>query len=292
MVEFQGRRGIDAVTEALVKLALLEDLASYGDVTSEWTVPPQAEARARVVAREEAVVSGLPLAAAVMREVDPSCLFGEKAVEGQELAAGDVLAEIRGRARSVLAAERTMLNMLRHVCGVATQARLFSRAVEGTNAVVVDTRKTMPGLRFWEKRAVRAGGCENHRFGLFDMVLIKDNHVVAGGSIAAAVRAAKTRAPFSMKVEVEVQDEAGLREAVAAGADIVLLDNMEPETLRRCVEAARLLDPSVLLEASGRVTLENVAAIARTGVDLISSSALTAGAPPVDLALDFVVDTA
>jgi nicotinate-nucleotide pyrophosphorylase (carboxylating) len=283
---------LDPVGRELVRLALQEDLAGYGDVTSEWTVPEQAQARAFIVAREHVVVSGLPLAAAVLFEVDPEACFDEAVGEGQEVAAGGVLAEVRGRARSLLAAERTMLNIARHLCGVATQARRFARAVEDTGAVVVDTRKTTPGLRAWEKRAVRAAGCGNHRFGLFDMVLIKDNHLVAGGGIGAAVRAAKARAPFSMKVEVEVEDERGLREAIGAGADIVLLDNMGTEELGRCVKTARRLNPAVLLEASGRVTLENVGAIARTGVDFISSSGLTAGAPPVDLALDFITDNA
>ncbi len=279
---------LDPVTMKMVDLALREDLAGYGDVTSSWTVPQGAQARAHVVAREEAVVSGLDVAEAVLWRVDASCGWRALATAGEEVAQGAVLAEMWGDARHLLAAERTLLNFLRHLCGVATQARRFARAVVGTGALVVDTRKTLPGMRVPEKRAVRDGGCGNHRFGLFDMVLIKDNHLVAGGGIAATVRKAKASAPFSMKVEVEVRDEDGLREAIAAGADIVMLDNMPPVDMARCAAVARELAPHVLLEASGRITLDTVGAVARTGVDFISASALTAGAPPVDLALDFV----
>ncbi len=279
---------LDPVTTELVELALREDLAGYGDVTSAWTVAAEAEARALITAREDVVVSGLVVAAAIVQRVDAVTEFRALVEDGAELGAGTALAEVRGRARSLLAAERTMLNFLRHLCGVATQARRFARAVEGTGAVVVDTRKTTPGLRVWEKKAVRDGGCGNHRFGLFDMVLIKDNHVVAGGGIGATIKRAKDSAPFSMKVEVEVQDEAGLREAIAAGADIAMLDNMSVEEMGRCVGIARELDRRVLLEASGRIDLKTVSAVARTGVDLISASALTTGAPPVDLGLDFV----
>lgn len=279
---------LDSVTAELIELALREDLAGYGDVTSALTVEAATRARARIVAREALVVSGLPVAKAVLVRVDPACGWRALVEAGQDVDAGTTLAELWGGARSILAAERTLLNVLRHLCGVATQARRFARAVAGTGAVVVDTRKTLPGLRAWEKQAVRDGGCGNHRFGLFDMVLIKDNHLVAGGGITATVRRAKERAPFSMKVEVEVQDEAGLREAIAAGADIVMLDNMSVADMTRCVNVARALAPSVLLEASGRIDLGTVEAVAHTGVDFISASALTAGAPPVDVALDFV----
>lgn len=279
---------IDAVGLELVRLALREDTAGFGDVTTAWTVGAGDWAEAHLVAREALVVSGLPLCAAVLQEVDTEASFAPRVEEGGSAAPGDVLADVRGRARSLLTAERTMLNLFARICGVATQARRFATAVDGTGALVVDTRKTAPGLRYWEKRAVRHGGCGNHRFGLFDMVLIKDNHVVAAGGITEAVTLAKDAAPFGMKVEVEVEDEAGLRLALAAGADIVMLDNMSLEAMRSCVVLARGLRPDVLLEASGRVSLETVRDIAGTGVDLISTSALTAGARPVDVALDFV----
>jgi len=277
-----------SVGRRLVRLALEEDLAGYGDVTSSWTVEADVSARAHVVAREHLVVSGLPLAGAVLAEVDPAAEFRAILSEGAHVEPGEVVAALEGPARSLLTAERTLLNLLAHLSGVATQAARFAQAVAGAGAVVVDTRKTTPGLRFWEKRAVRHGGCGNHRFGLFDMVLIKDNHVAAAGGVAEAVRRARAAAPLGMKVEVEVEDEAALREALAAGADIVMLDNRDLDDLRALVAVARAERPGVLLEASGGIGLTTVRAVAGTGVDLVSTSALTAGAPPVDLALDFL----
>jgi nicotinate-nucleotide pyrophosphorylase (carboxylating) len=279
---------MDDTSLSLIRLALREDLGGYGDVTSAWTVPAETRAEAFIVSRDEAVLSGLELAAAVLAEIDIDADLERLLPDGSPLAAGTRVARLEGPARSILAAERTLLNILAHLCGVATQARLFADAVAGTGATVVDTRKTFPGLRLWEKKAVRDGGCGNHRFGLFDMILIKDNHLIAGGGVAATVERARRSAPFSMKVEVEVTDERGLRDALAAGADIVMFDNVAPSELSRLVSLARQLRPEVLLEASGRVSLDTVRAIAESGVDLISSSRLTAGAPPVDLGLDFV----
>ncbi len=278
---------IDDTSKDLIRLALREDLGGYGDVTSEWTVAADVRSEGFLVTRDRAVVSGLDLAAAVLAEVDGAAVFERMVQNGTVVEPGARLARLEGVARSLLAAERTLLNVLAHLCGVATQARRFSEAVSGTAAVVVDTRKTFPGLRVWEKKAVRDGGCANHRFGLFDMVLIKDNHVVAGGGVAATVRRARKAAPFSMKVEVEVVDERGLRDALSAGADIVMLDNVSVLELGRLVRLARELDPRVLLEASGRVGLDTVRAVAESGVDIISSSRLTAGAPPVDIGFDF-----
>jgi nicotinate-nucleotide pyrophosphorylase (carboxylating) len=280
---------IDDVGLSLIKLALREDLGGYGDVTSLWTVPPETRSEAFIVSRDRAVVSGLDLAAAVLAEVDDEVLFERLLDDGAPLAAGSRVARLEGRARSILAAERTLLNVLAHLCGVATQARLFADEVAGTGAKVVDTRKTLPGLRTWEKKAVRDGGCHNHRFGLFDMVLIKDNHLVAGGGVTTTVARARQAAPFSMKVEVEVTDEQGLREALAEGADVVMIDNVSGPELARLVSLARELRPEVLLEASGRVDLATVRSIAESGVDLISTSRLTVGAPPVDLGLDFAL---
>ena len=183
---------------------------------------------------------------------------------------------------------KVRLDVLLAERGLAPSREAARRMIMAGEVRVAGELRDKPGMRVPEKRAVRDGGCGNHRFGLFDMVLIKDNHLVAGGGIAATVRKAKASAPFSMKVEVEVRDEDGLREAIAAGADIVMLDNMPPVDMARCAAVARELAPHVLLEASGRITLDTVGAVARTGVDFISASALTAGAPPVDLALDFV----
>lgn len=278
---------IDRVTRSLIDLALAEDLAGFGDVTSAFTIPEGTAARGRITARQALVVSGLPLAAAVLREVDAGANFTPVIAEGESASPGAVLAEVAGSARSLLAAERTMLNLLARLCAVATQSRRFADAVEGTGATVIDTRKTTPGLRYWEKRAVRHGGCGNHRFGLFDMVLIKDNHLAAGGGVARAVAAARAQVSLGMKIEVEVTDEAGLLAALAAGADVVMLDNIPSGELRRLVSVARGLKPEMLLEASGTVRLDTVRAVAETGVDLISTSALTVGAPPVDIGLDF-----
>lgn len=199
------------------------------------------------------------------------------------------MARIEGAARGILSAERTMLNFLIHLSGVATQSRRFARAVAGTGATVVDTRKTVPGLRAWEKRAVAYGGCANHRFGLFDMVLVKNNHLEAAGGVRAAMDLVKAARPNYIKVEVEVESEGDLREAIACGADVIMLDNQGVESLRELVRVARSLNPRVVLEASGGISLANVAEVAKTGVNLISSSALTMGAPPVDLGLTLTI---
>lgn len=280
---------IDEASRELVRRALAEDLHGYGDITSEWTVPGELAGTGVIKVKQHAVVCGLPLAALVMQEVDEGAMFKPGVGDGALVEEGESLAVIEGRARSILSAERTMLNFLMHLSGVATQAWRFAQAVEGTGAVVVDTRKTIPGLRAWEKRAVILGGCANHRFGLFDLVLIKNNHIKAAGGVRAAVERVKQRRLHCLKVEVEVENEDDLREAIACGVDLVMLDNQDPDSLRRLVRVARELDPRVILEASGGITLETVRAVAETGVDLISTSALTMGAPPVDLSLTLAV---
>jgi len=269
----------------LVRLALAEDLAGYGDITSELTVPADLQGRAVITARADMVVYGLDLARTVMREVDSRVAFTPLVADGAEAKDGDELAAIEGPARSILTAERTMLNLFSHLSGVATQSRRFARAVAGTGAIVVDTRKTVPGLRLWEKRAVVLGGCHNHRFGLFDMVLVKNNHLAAAGGVKAAMERVKAAGAHYVKVEVEVESEADLREAIACGADIIMLDNQDLASLKHLVGVARGIKRDVVLEASGRVSLDTVRAIAETGVDLISTSALTMGAPPVDIGL-------
>ena len=279
---------IDQASLSLVRQALAEDLAGYGDITSAWTVPDDLGGRAEITAREDVVVCGLPLAAAVMQEVDPRAAFVYRAQDGDSAADRDVLASLEGSVRSILSAERSMLNFLSHLSGVATQSRRFAQAVAGTPARVVDTRKTTPGLRWWEKRAVVYGGCQNHRFGLFDMVLIKNNHLTAAGGVRQAMERVRTGGSVYLKVEVEVETESDLREAISCGADVIMLDNQGLEPLRRLVRLARELEPAVLLEASGGVTLGNVRAVAETGVDLISTSALTMGAPAVNVGLRLV----
>ena len=269
----------------LVRVALAEDLAGYGDITSRLTIPAEQTGNAAIIARQDLVVCGLDMAKLVMRAVDPEVTFTAVASDGMQAKDRDTLAVIEGSARSILTAERTMLNLLGHLSGVATQSRRFARAVAGTGAMVVDTRKTTPGLRVWEKKAVVLGGCRNHRFGLFDMILIKNNHLTAAGGVRAAMEKVKQAGAAYMKVEVEVENEADLREAIACGADIIMLDNQDVASLKKMVETARSIKRDVVLEASGGVTLESVRAIAETGVDLISSSALTMGAPPVDVSL-------
>jgi nicotinate-nucleotide pyrophosphorylase (carboxylating) len=269
----------------LVRQALAEDLAGYGDITSELTVPADLRGRAVITARTDLVVCGLDLARMVMREVDSGAVFTALLEEGAAAGDGDELAAIEGSARSILTAERTMLNLLSHLSGVATQSRRFARAVAGTGATVVDTRKTVPGLRLWEKRAVVLGGCGNHRFGLFDMVLIKNNHLAAAGGVKPAMDRVKAAGVHYLKVEVEVESEADLREAIACGADLIMLDNQDLASLRYLVGVARGIRPDVVLEASGGVSLDTVRKVAETGVDLISTSALTMGAPPVDVGL-------
>jgi nicotinate-nucleotide pyrophosphorylase (carboxylating) len=280
---------IDQASLALVRQALAEDTAGYGDVTSKWTVPAGLNGRAVIEAREALVVCGLPLAEAVMREVDSQVVFTALVEDGSVVDDGTELAAIKGAARSILGAERSMLNFLIHLSGVATQSRRFAHAVEGTKALVVDTRKTIPGLRAWQKRAVVLGGCGNHRFGLFDMVLVKNNHLEAAGGVREAMARVKAARTHYIKVEVEVENEADLREAIACKADVIMLDNQDLESLRRLVGIARELHPDVVLEASGGVSLDTVRAVAEAGVDLISTSALTMSAPPVDLGLTLTV---
>lgn len=270
----------------LIDLALREDLAQ-GDITSESTVPADRAATAVLIAKQAGVVSGIETARSVFERVDPSVVFQPFVADGAHVERGHILARISGNARSMLAAERTALNLIQRLSGIATVTARYAAAVAGTGATVVDTRKTTPGMRLLEKAAVRHGGGGNHRFNLGDAVLIKDNHLAAiGGNrpIVAAVTAARARAPHTSRVEVEVTDLAGVADALEAGADIIMLDNMGLDDMR---EAVRLVDGQALVEASGGVTLETVRQVAETGVDLISVGALTHSAPSLDISLDF-----
>jgi len=231
------------------------------------------------------VIAGLGVAEAVFRRLDPQVVFEQGVAEGEEVVAGTVLATVRGRARALLSGERVALNFLQHLSGIATFTRAYVRAIAGTRARIVDTRKTTPGLRMLEKYAVRVGGGHNHRFGLSDGVLVKDNHLTVVGSLTQAIRRARQKVHHLLRVEVEVESLDQVREALAAGADILLLDNMSLEALR---EAVRLAQGRALTEASGGITLDNVAAVAATGVDFISVGALTHSAPALDIGLDFV----
>ncbi len=273
--------------ETAVRQALAEDLGR-GDVTTEALVPARARARARLVARVPLTVAGLDFAEAAFRLVAPAMRSERLARDGEAVPAGATLLRLDGPARALLTAERTALNFLQRLCGVATLTARFVAAVAGTGARILDTRKTTPGWRRFEKYAVTCGGGQNHRLGLYDQVLVKDNHLVAlrdrrPNPIAWAVRRARRRCP-GLTIEVEADTLTQVRQAVAAGADCILLDNMSPAQLRRAV---RLVAGRARTEASGGITLANVRAIAETGVDFISVGALTHSAPAADLALDF-----
>ena len=271
---------------SLVRTALAEDVGR-GDVTSLVTVGPEARARARFVAREPLVVSGLGAAMAVFHEASGGeARFSVFAGEGERVEAGAVIASVEGGARQVLAAERVALNLVMRLSGVATLTSLYVETVEGTGARITDTRKTTPGLRALEKAAVRAGGGTNHRAGLDDGILIKDNHVALAGGVTEAVRRAREGAPHLLKVEVEVESPGELGEALRAGADVVLLDNMTPDEVRSSVETVRRESPRTVVEVSGGVSLSTVRAFAEAGPDLISVGALTHSAPAADVSLE------
>ncbi|HWL48316.1 MAG TPA: carboxylating nicotinate-nucleotide diphosphorylase [Acidimicrobiia bacterium] len=269
----------------IVGRALSEDLGSEGDITSDSVVPRTAESKGSFVARGPGVIAGLEIAAYVFEALDPSVRFEPKVEDGHRVDAGGIIAEISGHSRSILSGERTALNLLGRMSGVATATAELVDAVDGTGARISDTRKTMPGLRALDKYAVRVGGGMNHRFGLFDAVLIKDNHLVAAGEIADAVAAARAKVRPGVMIEVEVVSLEQLAQVLQTGADRVLLDNMGPEMLRQAVE---MVDGPITLEASGGVTLENVRLLAETGVDIISVGWITHSAPQLDIALDFV----
>jgi nicotinate-nucleotide pyrophosphorylase (carboxylating) len=270
------------VTEA-VRAALAEDLGRAGDITSAATVPADAVARAVIVARQAGVLAGLAVAECAFRETDARIAFHAELSDGDALAAGAVAARVEGPARGVLAAERVALNFLCHMSGVATATAALVDRVKHTSARIVDTRKTTPGLRLFEKYAVRCGGGLNHRFGLDDAILIKDNHIAVAGGVIPALERAKAAAGHMVKVEIEVASLDQLSEAMVLEPDAVLFDNMSPADMR---EAVALVAGRAVTEASGNVTLATVADIAETGVDLISSGWITHSAPALDLALD------
>lgn len=261
---------------------LQEDLGR-GDITTQSTVLRQQRARGRFLAKEPMTIAGLEAAEAVFSTLDSQQQIEAFVSDGDEVEEGKVIARTSGFADVLLGGERLALNLLQRLSGIATQTRRFVREVEGTRAAIVDTRKTTPGLRMLEKYAVLAGGGRNHRFGLDDGVLIKDNHIALAGGVATAVERARQAVGHLHKVEVEVSSEAGLREAIKSGADILLLDNQTPEQTARLVEVARELAPHVMLESSGGINIENVRAYAEAGVDLISVGALTHSARAMDI---------
>lgn len=279
--------------DLLLALALEEDLGQMGDITSTATIPSQAEASARFVARAPGVLAGMPVVGRLVERFEITTDWKPHREDGDRLEAGNVIAEIAGPARSILTLERTALNFLQRLSGVATLTARFVAAVQGTSALILDTRKTTPGWRVLEKYAVRCGGGRNHRLGLHDAVLIKDNHLAwlqaEGGHepIAAAISAARVHAPFAAFVEVEVDSLDQLRVALRCLPDVILVDNLGPEAVVEAVSLRNASAPQVQLEASGGVSLETVGALARAGVDRISVGALTHSAPALDIALDF-----
>jgi nicotinate-nucleotide pyrophosphorylase (carboxylating) len=266
-----------------VKAALAEDLGRAGDITSAATIPADANANASFVARQPGVIAGLPLAEATFAAIDPHLRFETAVSDGETVDVGGVVARVEGNARSILAGERVALNYLCHLSGIATATAALVASVSHTNAKILDTRKTTPGLRAFEKYAVRCGGGTNHRIGLYDAVLIKDNHIAVAGGVAAAIRKARASVGTGKRIEVEVGSLAELAAAMAERPDIVMLDNMSLDEMRRAVRVAA---GRAVTEASGNVTLDRVAGIAETGVDTISSGWITHSAPALDIALD------
>jgi len=273
-----------SLVERAVAAALAEDLGAAGDITTDAIIPADARGEARIVARKAGVVAGLDLAEAAFRALDPEVLFTRVVEDGGKVAAGGTIAQISAKTRALLTGERTALNFLGRLSGIATLTAAYVAAVEGTGARIAETRKTTPGLRAFEKYAVRAGGGVNHRFGLYDAILVKDNHIAAAGGLANALHALRARAGHVVKLEVEVDTLDQLEEALRFPIDAVLLDNMDVATLKKAVA---LVKGRVVAEASGGVTLETVKEIAETGVDVISVGALTHSARSLDSSLEW-----
>jgi nicotinate-nucleotide pyrophosphorylase (carboxylating) len=279
-----GTEELDRLMDAAIDAALREDLPS-GDITSESVIPAGSRSEAYFLAKEDGVLAGLPVAGRVFEKLDPSIIFIERFREGSAFRQADKLARVKGPTIALLKGERTALNFLQRLCGVATATRRYIEAVAGTKARILDTRKTTPGLRLLEKYAVRTAGGTNHRMNLSEMVLIKDNHLRRVGSVSEAVRRARAAVRQGTRIEVEAANLLQVREALAAGADMIMLDNMTVETMRQAVALAAGRVP---LEASGNMTLDRVRAVAETGVDFISVGALTHSAKAIDISLEFM----
>jgi nicotinate-nucleotide pyrophosphorylase (carboxylating) len=272
--------------DQLIRTSLSEDIGT-GDITTLSVIDPSRKAYGRYIAKESGVLCGMDIVEQVYHTIDESVVLTRFFEDGARFCKGDLLAEVRGNAISLLSGERVGLNLLQHLSGVATRTREAVDAVAGTGAHIVDTRKTTPGMRVLEKYAVRVGGGTNHRFNLADGVLIKDNHIVAAGSITEAVKAARRRAPHTLKIEVETETMEQVREALDAGADIIMLDNMDNGTM---AEAVRLIDGRAMTEASGNMGERDLRSVAETGVSMISIGALTHSARAMDISLKFAVE--
>jgi nicotinate-nucleotide pyrophosphorylase (carboxylating) len=261
---------------------LQEDIG-FGDITTMSTIPEDEQGSGILYVKEAGIIAGLPVAQQVFEVVDPTLRFAPKVTEGAQVEKGEQIAEVSGSVRSILTGERLALNLLQRLSGIATRTHQYVQAIAGTKARVVDTRKTTPGLRFLEKYAVRVGGGHNHRFALYDAVMIKDNHIKGAGGIAQAVAAARAAIPHTMTIEVETESLEQVREALEAGADIIMLDNMPLDQMKKAVD---LIAGRAVVEASGGVTLETIRSIAETGVDIISVGALTHSVKALDISLD------
>ena len=271
--------------DPLIELAFEEDIG-IGDITTDATVPPTQIGIGTLLAKSDGIVAGLPIAERVFEKLDPTLAFRTLVKDGDAVVASTPIAEVQGSAKTILIGERTALNFLQRLSGIATLTAQFVEAVAGYDTKIVDTRKTAAGWRAAQKYAVRVGGAQNHRFGLYDGVLIKDNHIVAAGGIGNAVQRARQIVPHTAKIEVEVETVEQVDEALEAGADILLLDNMLPGIMQRVVQE---VNNRVLTEASGGITLDSVKAVAATGVDFISVGALTHSAMPMDISLNLTL---
>ncbi|UUZ82163.1 carboxylating nicotinate-nucleotide diphosphorylase [Paenibacillus sp. P26] len=268
-----------------LKLWLEEDIG-MGDVTTMTTIPREQQSKGIIHVKDTGIVAGLSVAESVFALVDPELRFEAKVAEGTPVAKGTVIAEVSGSTRSILLGERLALNLLQRMSGIATRTRQYVDRLEGLPTRLVDTRKTTPGHRLLEKYAVRVGGGHNHRFGLYDAVMIKDNHIKGAGGIAKAIEAARANIPHTMKIEVEVETLEQLEEALAARPDIVMLDNMTPAMMKEAVQRMKQQAPHIIVEASGSVTLDTLRTIAETGVDVISVGRLTYSVEALDISLD------
>jgi len=275
----------DEALVSQIKGWLAENVGS-GDISTEATIPAGSTSVAVIHAKEDGIIAGLPVAELVFQVVDPTLAFKALVQEGERISRGTVIAEVEGSTHSLLTGERLALNLMQRLSGIATKTRSFVDRVGELPTRLVDTRKTTPGHRMLEKYAVRVGGGANHRYGLYDAVMIKDNHIKGAGGITAAVSAARKRIPHTMKIEVETESMAQIEETLAAGADIIMLDNMSPGDMTNAVKHIRAQAPHVIIEASGGVSLDTVRAIAETGVDVISVGALTYSFHSLDISLD------
>lgn len=271
--------------ENQIRLWLDEDIGS-GDVTTLTTVPLDHHSKGILHVKEDGVIAGIPVAQAVFAVVDPDLAFSPFVADGQAVSRGTILAVVEGSTHSILTGERLALNLMQRLSGIATRTRAYVEALEGLPARIADTRKTTPGHRMLEKYAVRVGGGHNHRFGLFDAVMIKDNHIKAAGGVGPAIAAARSQIPHTMKIEVEVETFDQLHTAIEAGPDIIMLDNMSLSDMAQAVRIMKSKAPHILVEASGNVTLESVKSIAETGVDVISAGRLTYSVQALDISLD------